>query len=111
MYSGPAVPLPAPPPQAPQAAPQNLGNYQDQSPAALPLPPPSTLRQGFAPSPTHVGRPMGPHPGGRPLSQLPSSSSLVGAKPSKGGIVFVIIGLSAVIAVLILVIIWAVVLR
>jgi hypothetical protein len=54
---------------------------------------------------------MGPHAGGRPLSQLPASSSLVGAKPSKGGIVFVIIGLSAVIAVLIRVITWAVVLR
>jgi hypothetical protein len=54
---------------------------------------------------------LGPPAGERPLSQLPASSLLVGAKPSKGGIVFVIIGLSAVIAVLILVIIWAVVLR
>jgi PPM family protein phosphatase len=111
MYSGPPVPLAAPPPQAPQAGPQNLASYQDAGPAALPLPPPSTLRQGLAPAPTHVGTAMAPHAGGRPLSQLPASSSLVGAKPSKGGIVFVIIGLSAVIAVLILVIIWAVVLR
>ena len=82
-----------------------LSPYHDALPGALPLPPPSNPRQqGFgAPGPTHV-----PYAGAQ-LTSMPTSMS--GARPSKGGIVFVIIGLSAVIAVLILVILWALVLR
>ena len=100
---GPAL---APPPSA-------LGAYNvDAGVGALPLPP-ASIRSGYGgPGPTHV--PQGGSYGGAsptPYNSMPPSITGVGAQPTRGGIVFVIIGLSAVVAVLILVVIWAIWLR
>jgi hypothetical protein len=77
-----------------------------QSPAALPLPPPSgrnfTGAMAAMPQPPAMPPPYGAMPMQAPPPTAPAS---------KGGIVFLIIGLSAVIAVLILVIVWALLLR
>jgi protein phosphatase len=100
---GPAL---APPPPA-------LGAYNmDAGVGALPLPPVSN-RPGYgAPAPTHVPQ-AGPYGGASPTpyNSTPPSMTGPGVQPSRGGIVFVIIGLSAVVAVLILVVIWAIWLR
>jgi len=85
---------------SPPRAPQGGGPYPlDTSPAALPLPPPSARRMtapGVAQSP--AATPYGPN-------------SAAATSPARGGIVVVIIGLSAVIAVLLLLLIWALWLR
>jgi protein phosphatase len=104
----PAMPPPAGMTGAapPTAAPTPLAPPKDGSPGALPLP--SALPQGFgAPAPTQV-----PYAGAPPPFAIgPASHSTPGAKPSSDGIIFVIIGLSAVIAVLLVILIWAVVIR
>ena len=87
-------------------------------PAALPLPPPSGRAYSNAGA---MGTPM---PGPPAMPQIPGYGAMpvpgpgggpmsapVPAQVSKGGIVFLIIGLSAVIAVLILVVVWALLLR
>jgi len=103
---GPAL---APPP------PSALGAYHvDAGAAGLPLPPASNRAAYGAPGPTHVaapqGAPLAQYAGSTPIpySTAPPSTT---AAPSRGGIVFVIIGLSAVVAVLVLVVIWAIWLR
>lgn len=99
---GPAL---APPPPA-------LGAYNlDAGVGALPLPPASNRAGHGGPGPTHVplAGPYGASP--TPYGSMPPSITTAGAQPSRGGIVFVIIGLSAVVAVLILVVIWAIWLR
>ena len=117
MYNGPPVhaghaghvqsPALAPPP------PSALGAYHvDAGAGGLQLPPTSVRPAYNGPGPTQ-GPGMTPHGGGTPLpySSMPPSITAGGAQPSRGGIVFVIIGLSAVVAVLILVVIWAIWLR
>ncbi len=100
---GPALGLP----------PSALGGYNvDAGVGALPLPP-ASMRAGYGPpGPTHV--PQGaPYAGASPTpyNTTPPSITAPGAQASRGGIVFVIIGLSALVAVLILVVIWAIWLR
>ena len=119
MYNGQPIPagqgaqgpsLALPPPSA-------LGAYQvDAGAGALPLPPASNRAAYSAPGPTHVtAAPGGPsqaqYPNAAPIpySAMPPSSTA--APASRGGIVFVIIGLSALVAVLILVVVWAIWLR
>ncbi|MFO0761971.1 MAG: hypothetical protein U0359_36360 [Byssovorax sp.] len=66
---------------------------------------------GFAPpGPTQAYAPPAPT-AVQPMPYTPPSMSAPSVRPSKGGIVFVIIGLSAVIAVLIIILLWALVLR
>lgn len=78
----------------------------DTSLAALPLPPRA------AGSPYGAGKTHVPHTGsGSAFAPGPSSLSRPDARPAQGGIVFVVIGLSAVIAVLILILVWALFLR
>ncbi|MDC3957360.1 PP2C family protein-serine/threonine phosphatase [Polyangium jinanense] len=80
--------------------------------AQLPLPPPSaryapaqaTQVTGQGPSPTH------PPDVPKAVPSAPLSAP-AGARPSQAGIVYVIIGMSAVIAVLLLLLIWALFLR
>lgn len=112
----PGAPVPAgmvAPPAAPGAAPaQPLGAYRvDAGPGALPLPPPasagymaSATGQRPAPPPAALG-PYGPGSGFG--NGPPSMRTTSGARPSRGGIVFIIIGLSAVIAVLVVLLLWA----
>jgi len=112
-------------PYQPQpAAGAPLAPYRmDGGAAGLPLPPPS-LRAGgpaFGGGPPPGGTPMpapgmgpqmsgfGPPPPTPGAIQAPMGMSAPAA--SKGGLVFLIIGLSAVIAILILVIVWALWLR
>jgi serine/threonine protein phosphatase PrpC len=113
MYTGPPVTAQAGPPPG-------LQPYgRDGGPGALPLPPPSARQpmmsgQPFAPpGPTQVayGTPAPTAVQPMPYAPMPASMSAPSVRPSKGGIVFVIIGLSAVIAVLIIVLLWALVLR
>ena len=83
--------------------PAGLAAYRDGGPNALPLPPPS-------------GRPYGAGSTQPPYSPVqfshgPPSVSQADATPARGGIVFVIVGLSAFVAVMILLIIWALFLR
>ena len=106
-----------PPPAAGGAPSPGLAPYRMDGPAGLPLPPPSIRplgggsgpyagpAQGAAPSPMGFGPPP-PTPGAiqAPMGMAPASAS-------KGGLVFLIIGMSGVIAVLILVIVWALWLR
>ncbi len=75
--------------------------------AQLPLPPasPRYTTGQMTQIPTSVAAPQPIAP--QPAAMTPAS----GAGPSQGGIVFVIIGMSAVIAVLILLLIWALFLR
>ncbi|MFT3769906.1 MAG: protein phosphatase 2C domain-containing protein [Minicystis sp.] len=118
----------------PGAAPpgQNLAPYRmDAGPGALPLPP-SSLRppgqqapygmppgatplpgSGIGPQMAAMGQPMagfGPPPPTPGAIQAPIGMAAP-VPASKGGLVFLIIGLSAVIAILILVIVWALWLR
>ena len=90
-----------------------LGAYHvDAGAAGLQLPP-ASVRPGYnGPGPTQ-GPGMAPYAGGppQPYSSMPPSITGPGAQPARGGIVFVIIGLSAVVAVLILVVVWAIWLR
>jgi protein phosphatase len=113
MYNG--QPVTAGHPQGPALSPpppSALGNYHvDAGAGGLQLPP-ASVRPGYhAPGPTQSQQPP-PYGGGTPVpySSMPPSVT-GGAQPSRGGIVFVIIGLSAVVAVLILVVIWAIWLR
>jgi protein phosphatase len=113
MYNGQPVhaghaqgPALSPPPAA-------LGAYHvDAGAAGLQLPPASIRPAYNGPGPTQVPQ-TAPYGGGTPVpySSMPPSITGGGAQPSRGGIVFVIIGLSAVVAVLILVVIWAIWLR
>jgi serine/threonine protein phosphatase PrpC len=125
----PAAPAPGPTVNGPsQPPPPGLAAYRlDAGPAALPLPPPSGRAFGQqqaygggtpmpAPAPSFGAPPvvtaaqggLTPAPGGfaPPGGALPAT-----APASKGGIVYIIIGLSAVIAILILVVVWALWLR
>jgi len=102
MYAPQQQPAAAAPARPNGPAPYPL----DNSPAALPLPPPSAARRITAPG----TMPAPIAPGAGPYSMSPSSTT-PGAVPAKGGIVFVIIGMSAVIAVLLLLLIWALWLR
>lgn len=111
--AGMGTPIPFPGANAP---PGGLLPYHEGSASALPLPPPAMGgRPGFGAPPQHQGaapmeRPyVGPTPA--PYMPGPTSTTAPGTALSKGGIVFLIIGLSAVIAVLILVVIWALWLR
>lgn len=108
---------PIAPPVAPHAPPPSLGAYRvDGSPGALPLPPPG--------SPQYVGAVTDQYPGPTPGPTSPYASTpmpataphsfatgapatLSGARPPRGGIVFIIIGFSAVIAVLLVLLLWA----
>jgi protein phosphatase len=119
----------APPPVAPGSPPQNLAPYRADGPNALPLPPASI--RPLTPSPGPYGGgvpPTGPMlmPGPPPTVPMqvpvpgspnamasagfgapaPTPGAIPGpiAAPSRGGLVFLIIGFSAVIAVLIVVI-------
>jgi PPM family protein phosphatase len=126
--------------QSPGATPPpGLMSYRlDANPAALPLPPPSarlhagnagyTGNAGYgAPTATPLPGPVAtptaptlgmaavggftPAPGGFAPPGAMGGPQAHPMQPGRGGIVYVIIGLSAVIAVLILVIVWAVLLR
>jgi protein phosphatase len=91
----------APPPAALQPA-QGLAAYRmEGNPAALPLPPPATAG--------YVAAAMGPRAPGpnAPSFAGPTTMSATSARPSRGGIVFVIIGVSAAIAVLLILLLWA----
>ncbi|APR79580.1 Protein serine/threonine phosphatase PrpC, regulation of stationary phase [Minicystis rosea] len=113
-----------PPPAAPAAPVQGLAPYRiDATPGGLPLPPPS-LRPppqagyGAPPAATPMAGPglgsqmaaFGPPPPTPGAIQTPMGTSAP-EPAAKGGLVFLIIGLSAVIAILILVIVWALWLR
>lgn len=125
VYGGPgAGPVgPTPPMQGatPAPPPAGLASYRVDpgSPAALPLPPHASGLAPPAPTvgPTFAGpmsdRPYGdplrsgaPMPGAYPMAG-PASPSMPEAPPARGGIVFLIIGLSVVVAVLLLVVLWA----
>jgi protein phosphatase len=88
-----------------QPPPASLSQYRlDGGPGGLPLPPP---RPGRTLTGTHqvtlqeaAGRPPGP-------SNPSHYASYPGARPSQGGIVFLIIGVSTVIAVLLIIVLWA----
>jgi protein phosphatase len=109
--------------QGPTSA--NIAAYRvDGGAKALPLPPPAGAPQagpgvtvmaaaGPTPTMTPTPAPLPAHddPRGWQMSQLPSSISFPGGQPSRGGIVFVVIGMSAAIAVLIVLLIWALLLR
>jgi protein phosphatase len=86
----------------PPRSPQTLAPYQAETgPSSLPLPPPST----------YAGNTLGPQ-GPQAYTPLPPASlSAPSAQPSRGGVVFVILGLSAAIAILIVALIWALFLR
>jgi len=134
----PGSPSPAafrpPSPAAPGAAAADLAAYQiEGNPGTLPLPPPATPSYvagafggppqtqpgglgvyGHAPAQGFPGAPFGSQNPGAAISPSlagPTSPSGADAKPSRGGIVFVIIGASAVIAVLLLLLVWALLLR
>ena len=99
--NGPMQPL-QPPPAAASARLAPTANFEafrmNNGPASLPLPP--SRRPG--------GMPTGPQPayGEAPFAPLAPSA---GTDPTKGGIVFIIVGASTAIAILILVVLWAVV--
>jgi protein phosphatase len=82
--------------------PQTLAPYQaDTGPSSLPLPPTSPYVAGAQP----------PNGYGPQYTPAPASLSQAGAQPSRGGVLFVILGLSAAIAILIVALIWALFLR
>ncbi|UQA59217.1 PP2C family protein-serine/threonine phosphatase [Polyangium aurulentum] len=93
-----------PPPPVTQTQPP--GGRLTPYAAQLPLPPPS---------PRYATGQMTQIPTSTPPPPVAPSPAMMtpasGARPSQGGIVFVIIGMSAVIAVLILLLIWALFLR
>jgi PPM family protein phosphatase len=93
MYNGP--------PPASRSSPAPFSSYRIEAgaePAALPLPPPS----GYA----SAGNTQVPVSSSYRYG-LPSSIAAPTAQPSRGGIVFVIIGVSTMIAILALVVLWA----
>jgi protein phosphatase len=107
----------------------------DAGPASLPLPPPAFAPpaptvgptqgpQGMAPAPVPGGFGAPPQPssvpppafGASPMSASPMSfrstpappyASIPPGAPARGGVVYIIIGLSVVIAILLLVLLWA----
>lgn len=137
--SSPAGGLPLPPTAPPQGfspvQPTTVDRPQGASPTVLETPPPS---HGFAPPP-QGSKTLTPYASQLPLpppsaryaapqiTQVPASSpspiqvqgppslapssTASGARPSQTGIIYVIIGMSAVIAVLLLLLIWALFLR
>lgn len=97
--------------------PAGLAQYRmDAGPASLPLPPPRVGAGGYPHTPSQTRPPQTLHEHTAPLQQygapgptpIGHSFSHPDARPSKGGIVFVIIGISAVIAVILVVVLWAV---
>ena len=75
------------------------------------IPPPPPAAGGYGPgAPPGAG---GPH--GSPFAlgptPMPPSITALDAQPSRGGLVALVVGLSAVIAVLIIVVVWALFLR
>lgn len=108
--SPPVAPTMSAPLPPPALQPHGAGSYSDNS---LPLPPPSVMPPGGSPpSPTHVSHaagvsPLAPTPvAPTPLAPTPVSASIA-PRPAQSGIVFVIIGMSTVIAILVVVLIWA----
>jgi protein phosphatase len=124
---GPAQAWPSAYQPAPQAPQPGLAAYRiDAGPASLPLPPSS--RPPAAPAgtqPAAYPSSVAPQPQGVPptasmpaytptptaYTPQPPTGFPYGAQASRGGIVFVILGLSGIIAVLILVVVWALWLR
>ncbi len=104
--AAPAVQTPLPAAGQPPPALASLSPYQlDGGPAGLPLPPPrsggKTLTGG---APAHLSPTL--HEGGG-HTYGPHSSAPLSKAPSSSGMVYLIIGLSAVIAVLLILLLWA----
>jgi PPM family protein phosphatase len=119
LTEGTPPPAPAwglqPPPAGAAPAPTGLAPYRVDGPAGLPLPPPSIrpLGGGSGPyaGPAQSAAPVGFGPPPPTPGAIQVSIGGAPANASKGGLVFLIIGMSGVIAVLILVIVWALWLR
>jgi PPM family protein phosphatase len=96
----PAKPFPTNPGAQP-TQPHSLASYRIEAtgPMSLPLPPPA----GYAPA----GNTQGPMSSPMRYGAMPPSMSPM-SSPSKGGIVFVIIGFSTMIAIVILIVLWAI---
>ncbi len=109
-HVAPSPTVPEPPASLPYPQQARLAPFAPQ----LPLPPASGR---YAPPQTTQVTGQGPALTQAPQVSLPptpsslSPSSGVGARPSQTGIVYLIIGMSAVIAVLLLLLIWALFLR
>jgi PPM family protein phosphatase len=107
--------------QAPYASPGGVAPTQPHrlAPfvAQLPLPPPSgryappQTTQVSGPASTQTPAIAAASAPAAQVSMAPTSAATSGARPSQTGIVYVIIGMSAVIAVLLLLLIWALFLR
>jgi protein phosphatase len=101
----------APPPAALQPAAALAAYRMEGNPAALPMPPPATagyVAAAMGPRSPGPAVPYGPAAGmGAPSFAGPTTMSVASARPSRGGIVFVIIGVSAAIAVLLILLLWA----
>lgn len=118
--SGQYNPLPGTGQQGAPAAPPGLAPYRLDA-AALPLPPtsvrPGGVQQGYGGTPmpgpglNAAGYPQPPPGGFAPPGALQGPMGAPPVQASKGGLVFLIIGMSAVIAILILVVVWALWLR
>ena len=110
---------PTVPGQPPASAPGwSSGMYQGPQPTQAPESLAPYRLDGQLPLPPAVGSPYGgaghtAPPGGAPgpMMPMPPSMSYPEAQPARGGIVFVIIGLSAFVAVMILLVVWALFLR
>jgi len=90
-----------------QSPPPGLAPYRiDAGPGSLPLPPPRPGSGPYAQPTMQEPLSMRYGAGGAPSSG--QYGSISGVRPAKGGIVFVIIGMSVVIAVLLMIILWAV---
>jgi serine/threonine protein phosphatase PrpC len=123
--SGQFNPVPGAGSPGPALPPSSLQPYRlDAGPGALPLPPASARPYGAqGPQPGYGSTPLPgpglnpsgfpqPAPGGfAPPGAMAGPMSAAPVQASKGGLVFLIIGMSAVIAILILVVVWALVLR
>jgi serine/threonine protein phosphatase PrpC len=102
LDAGPAS-LPLPPVSRGYGAPPSQQVGYAPNAGGTPLPGPASMPGGFTPAP---GGFAPPSPSGGPPALYGQAQP-----PSRGGIVFVILGMSAVIAVLILVVVWALWLR
>jgi protein phosphatase len=101
---------PSRPPGSPTTvvvSPEALAAYRVDAPAGLPLPPPSRTYTPTPPAASAAGG-FTPAPGGFAPPGAPFAAPV---PQSRGGVMFVILGLSAVIAVLLLVVIWALFLK
>lgn len=113
------------PPQPPSSNPtwssgmyQPLSSYRvDGGVNALPLPPAGaatpapTVGYGGTPAPPGPTPLMTPAPQPYSYTPAPPSVSAADARPSQAGVVFLVIGMAAVIAVLIVLLIWALAMR